>query len=273
MRLWFIMRNNDKEIFLKDGAYYREWTKTNTKECDKNFTMDIHMGNCWRTTTPLVCFARLTLMDPCLSMFSLINNLDIYSSVIGGDLDGATMLEVELQEKDILVMREMVMPIDHVSPYEYGTLVAQDHFKDSLRNQMKGRRVVALTKRIREKDIVTQYSFTRVSTDKILMVNDIQRKDAFPLTEVARMYLSPKCGVFLSRASEKVMDEDDEFDYISKHSMSGAPRYFTLREAASCSNLDTIIKIARACKVARITDEQYEDYLVGDLFPDGLRLE
>lgn len=273
MRLWFVTSRWNQDIFTKDEVYYKRSTSNNVLPKEKEYCKDIYVDGSWVNIAPMMCFAKVSIIEPCLTLFSLINHSDVYTSHLHGVLDGDIILEIEVQEKSILRMSDLIPPIAGESNIEYGSNVVLSNFKYALRNDMNGRRVVALVDRIRKIDIVTQYTFKRVSHDKICIINEIQRKDAFPITDVDVLYISSRGGLYPGRNSERVLDDDAETDYISVHAMSGAPRYFTLEEARYACNMDTILKIGSESRKRGIDPDDYKNHLVMDIFPDGLRLE
>lgn len=279
MRLWCPTCRDDKKLIGGDDGIYKEYYTSYTLLVDRKFVSKVYIAGEDVEVAPIECLARAMKGDPGLSVYSLIHAFYDYATMAGCEPYDMVMYEVEIPEKEVLCIRPHNKIYQKFKPdIKIPEMVNQDkivysRLKHAVRNELKDVPIEALIKCIYNKYVVAKYEFQRVVDTGYVILCTIVNPDAFPLTNASELYVDGRGGIYAKDDFKIRLTGNAENDFIMEKGMNGCPRYYTLNEAWSACNRKTLDVITHAVKERGISESQFSEVLIGDLFPNGLRLE
>ena len=272
MRLWTFqgldIYNDISALHNNIWCNYLRYAR-NIKDVDRDLDVNKYVLNAGVQpklgVAPIYCFASIHGSSNGVlnvqAMFSLVNKLDGYYN-LGLSSDRRFMIELEVPETEVILVRPVA---------KFDT--SDDHYENKKRFVRScSDDTEALLPYIKSSWIVAIRVFEYDEDAQVLEVRTHAVNHAlFPLW-YNTIWVAGDGNVRIKNAdnSYQVNSYNDARRYRYSLGMVGCPRYYTLTEACYACESNTRQVLRETARERGISRVQYDDYLVGDIFPDGL---
>ena len=295
MRLWTFQTKHVLDSLEKDGIWYMLRLMSNRlKFYDECYDGEVVINGETLDTIPVYCWSKMRGYSslPLRAFVGCLADLNGYWKF---DLCSGRkyMYELEVPENFILNVKDAAewfctyaddMPdgLPNHKKLDYRVVENEDQIFTSnfkRHNRQADYDMEAVIPYIKKEWVVCYREFKAIRraeycTHKV--VTHVLNEDKFP-SWTETIYINgdaymrvPKVENPKKESDFDTLGNDRMKELISKISMNGCPRYYTVREALDSCNSATCNKVLQRAQEMRVFEEMFDNTLILDLFPDGL---